>query len=222
MDLLVVVPHPDDESFGAGGALLLAKEAGLRTGVLTLTRGEAGRTLGLCPPEALPEVRLQELRRAAEILGVDYLEALSFPNALPQEGVEAPRGAATGRGLSDHPEAEGAIRERLLALRPRFVLTFPPDGINGHPDHVAASRYALKAAQGLAQVVYFVRPEGPLPVTHRLRLPEWALARKLQALAQHKTQALSVLAFMERHPQRLWTETFHLLGASGLREGPWW
>ena len=32
MDLLVVVPHPDDESFGAGGALLLAKEAGLKTG----------------------------------------------------------------------------------------------------------------------------------------------------------------------------------------------
>ncbi|MFX5108402.1 PIG-L family deacetylase, partial [Acinetobacter baumannii] len=45
LDLLVVVPHPDDESFGAGGALLLAKRAGLRTGILTLTRGEAGRTL---------------------------------------------------------------------------------------------------------------------------------------------------------------------------------
>nr|BAL57649.1 hypothetical conserved protein [uncultured Deinococcota bacterium] len=221
VDLLVVVPHPDDESFGAGGALLLAKEAGLRTGVLTLTRGEAGRTLGLCPPEELPRVRVEELKRAAAVLQVDYLEVLDYPNALP-EGAQGERGPATGRGLSDHPEAEEAVREKLLALRPRFVLTFPPDGINGHPDHVAASRYAREAAKGLAQVVYFVRPEGPLPVTHRLRLPQWALARKLQALAQHRTQALSVLAFMERHPQRLWTETFHLLGASGLREGPWW
>ena len=115
-----------------------------------------------------------------------------------------------------------AIRTRLLHLRPRFVLTFPPDGINGHPDHVAASRYAREAAQGLAQVVYLVRPDGPWPVTHRLRLPERVLARKLQAIAQHKTQALSVLKFLEMFPERLWTETFHLLGASGLREGPWW
>ena len=87
---------------------------------------------------------------------------------------------------------------------------------------MAASRYAREAAQGLAQVVYLVRPDGPWPVTHRLRLPERVLARKLQAIAQHKTQALSVLKFLEMFPERLWTETFHLLGASGLREGPWW
>jgi hypothetical protein len=43
-----------------------------------------------------------------------------------------------------------------------------------------------------------------------------------QALAQHKTQALSILDFMERHPERLWTETFHLPGSQGTREGPWW
>ena len=221
MDLLVVVPNPDDESFGAGGALLLAKEAGLKTGVLTLTRGEAGRTLGLCPPEELPQVRVEELKRAAAVLQVDYLEVLDYPNALP-EGAQGERGPATGRGLADHPEAVEAIRTRLLRLRPRFVLTFPPDGINGHPDHVAASRYAREAAQGLAQVVYLVRPDGPWPVTHRLRLPERVLARKLQAIAQHKTQALSVLKFLEMFPERLWTETFHLPGASGLREGPWW
>ncbi|MFN4071134.1 MAG: PIG-L deacetylase family protein, partial [Thermus caldifontis] len=231
-DLLVVVPHPDDESFGAGGALLLAKEAGLRTGILTLTRGEAGRTLGLCSPEELPQVRVRELQQAAEILGVDFLQVLPFPNALPQavhlglrgpKGAgEEPRGLASGKGLLDHPEAEAAIRERLLTLRPRYVVTFPPDGINGHPDHVATSRYAKRAAEGLAQVVYFVRPEGPWPITHRLRLPEWALARKLKALAQHKTQALSILAFMEGYPERLWTETFHLPGFQGTEEGPWW
>ncbi|APD08925.1 PIG-L family deacetylase [Thermus brockianus] len=222
LDLLVVVAHPDDESFGTGGALLLAKEAGLRTGILTLTRGEAGRTLGLCPPEALPEVRTEELSRAAAILRVDFLEVLSFPNGLPQEAEEGERGKAQGEGLLDHPEAEDAIRKRLQALRPRFVVTFPPDGINGHPDHVAASRYVQGAARGLARVVYMVRPEGPYPPTHRLRLPEWALREKLRAIAQHRTQALSVLAFLERHPERLWTETFHVVGEAGLVEGPWW
>ncbi len=225
VDLLVVVPHPDDESFGSGGALLLAKRAGLRTGILTLTRGEAGRTLGLCPREALGQVRTEELRKAAAILEVDHLEVLDFPNGLPQGAEGEGRGQARGPGLLEHPEAEAAIRERLLRLRPRFVLTFPPDGLNGHPDHVAASRYATRAAEGLAQVVYFVRPEGPWPVTHRLRLPEWALVRKLQALAQHRTQALSVLGFMERYPERLWVESFYVVGkspAEGMREEPWW
>ena len=162
MDLLVVVPHPDDESFGAGGALLLAKEAGLKTGVLTLTRGEAGRTLGLCPPEELPQVRVEELKRAAAVLQVDYLEVLDYPNALP-EGAQGERGPATGRGLADHPEAVEAIRTRLLRLRPRFVLTFSPDGINGHPDHVAASRYAREAAQGLARWSTWSAPTAPGP-----------------------------------------------------------
>ncbi|AFV77032.1 PIG-L family deacetylase [Thermus oshimai] len=221
MDLLVVVPHPDDETFGAGGALLLAKAEGLRTGVIALTRGEAGRTLGLCPPERLGEVRAEELRKAAEVLGVDHLEVLSFPNGLPPEAGEEERGVFRGEGLMAHPEAVEVLRARFLALRPRFVLTFPPDGINGHPDHVATSRYVREAAEGL-RLVYFVRPDGPWPVTHRLRLPEWALARKLRALAQHKTQALSVLAFMERYPERLWTESFFVVGAEGLKEGPWW
>ncbi|MCX7739672.1 MAG: PIG-L family deacetylase, partial [Meiothermus sp.] len=44
MDLLVVVPHPDDEVFGAGGTLIQYAEWGRETGLITLTRGEAGRT----------------------------------------------------------------------------------------------------------------------------------------------------------------------------------
>ncbi|KGQ21924.1 LmbE-like protein [Thermus filiformis] len=222
LDLLVVVPHPDDEVFGAGGLLVLAKRDGLRTGVLTLTRGEAGRTLGLCTKEELPQRRVEELRRSAEILGVDRLEVLSFPNGLPQDRDDLPRGPFSGRSLLDHPEAEEAIRERVLAWRPRYLVTFPPDGINGHPDHVACSRYATRAASGLARLFYYAPPQGGLPITHRLRLPEEALARKLRAIAQYKTQALSVLAFMERAPERLWTETFHEVGKEGVWEGKWW
>ncbi len=222
LDLLVVVPHPDDEVFGAGGLLVLAKRDGLRTGVLTLTRGEAGRTLGLCPQEELPQRRVEELTRSAEVLGVDHLEVLSFPNGLPQEPDALPRGPFSGKGLREHPEAETAIRERLLAWRPRYVVTFPPDGINGHPDHVACSRYTTRATQGLARLFYYAPPQGSLPVTHRLRLDEEALARKLRAMAQYKTQALSVLAFIERAPERLWTETFHEVGKEAGWVGKWW
>ena len=80
LDLLVVVAHPDDESFGTGGALLLAKEAGLRTGILTLTRGEAGGTLAPCPPEALPRGATKRPSRRGPIPRWNFLKALSFPN----------------------------------------------------------------------------------------------------------------------------------------------
>lgn len=222
LDLLVVVPHPDDEVFGAGGLLVLASWDGLKTGVLTLTQGEAGRTLGLCSREELPQRRVEELRRSAEILEVDHLEVLSFPNGLPQHKDGLPRGPFSGKGLQDHPEAEEAIRKRLLSWRPHYVVTFPPDGINGHPDHVACSRYTTQAASGLARLFYYAPPQGSLPITHRLRLDEEALGRKLRAMAQYKTQALSVLAFMERSPERLWTETFHEVGREGRWEGKWW
>lgn len=222
LDLLVVVPHPDDEVFGAGGLLVLARRDGLKTGILTLTQGEAGRTLGLCSREELPQRRVEELRRSAEILEVDHLEVLSFPNGLPQEKDGLPRGPFSGKGLLDHPEAEEAIRKRLLSWRPRYVVTFPPDGVNGHPDHVACSRYTTQAASGLARLFYYAPPQGSLPITHRLRLDEEALGRKLRAMAQYKTQALSVLAFMERSPKRLWIETFHEVGRRGRWEGKWW
>ncbi|MGQ9754178.1 MAG: hypothetical protein ACUVQD_05960 [Thermaceae bacterium] len=58
--------------------------------------------------------------------------------------------------------------------------------------------------------------------THRLRLNEKILGLKIKAVAQYKTQALSLLSFMERSPERLWTETFHEIGQKGVWEGRWW
>ena len=46
LDLLVIVAHPDDESYGVGGTLAEYASAGRRTGLITLTRGGNGRTSG--------------------------------------------------------------------------------------------------------------------------------------------------------------------------------
>lgn len=228
MDLLVIVPHPDDEVFGAGGTLIQYAQRGLQTGLITLTKGEAGRTLGLCEAERLGDFRADELRRAAEILQVGNLEIYDYPNGLPntsREGEARGHGFATASGVADHPEIADLLLWRLEVLRPRAVITFAPNGSNRHPDHVATHRFVLQAVERSGQKIklfYYAAPkpipeylEGYLPPNHFRQLPLEVVLQKLRAMAQHRTQALSVLNFMDKFGTRLATETFHLVGYAG-------
>lgn len=227
-DLLLIVPHPDDEVFGAGALLARIAASGGRAAILTLTRGAAGRTLGLCSRAELPEVRERELRASLEQLGVEDATILDHQDYVPDDD----------RGVPPHPGLAALPREELLGemlavierTRPRVVLTFPPNGSNGHPDHVVTSELATEAFRRAAhrpEALYyyasdapFVGPQRPgflpeermheraLRPTHYLEADEH-LALKLKAMACHETQALSVMGFMRRMPERLLVESFH-------------
>ncbi len=213
MELLLVVPHPDDEVFGAGGVLYQATRRGWSTGLITLTRGDRGKDLGLCSREELPRVREEELRRSAAILGVGHLEVHGYPD----------------QGVGDHPEIVDLLVKRFGALAPERIVTFPPNGLNRHPDHVATHRWVVEALARYRPVkLYYYAPprpypgfrEGWKPPTHRVALDHGALAVKLKAMAQYRTQALSVLKIMNAAAPRLLEETFHLVGYEGEeREG---
>lgn len=228
-DLLLVVPHPDDEVFGSG-ALLARTAARGRAATLTLTRGAAGRTLGLTTRAGLAERREAELRASLEMLGVQEVTILDHPDYVPD----------ADRGMPAHAGLAALSRERLVSdvlavidrTRPRAVLTFPPNGANGHPDHCLTNEVVLeahaRAALRPARLYYFANPArfaGPqrpgflpeeemharyLPPTHCAPAGE-ELATKLAAMGCHETQALSVLGFMREQPHRLLEETFHLV-----------
>jgi len=226
--LLVIVPHPDDEVFGAGGTLIQYADRGLETGLITLTKGEAGRTLGLCRAENLGDFRAEELKRAAKILKVGSLEIHGFPNGKPNTSVEGEArgtGFETVNGVADHPEIVDLLIWRFEVLRPRAIITFAPNGGNRHPDHVATHQWVSKAVARSEQkikVFYYAAPkplpefaEGWLPPNHIRHIPLEVLTQKLRAMAQHRTQALSVLQFMDRFSGRLHVESFHLAGYEG-------
>ena len=127
-DTVAIWAHPDDETYLGGGLMAALRDAGHRVVCVTATRGELG---GQAPPEVLRRVRTEELGRALAVLGVEEHHWLDLPDG----------------SLDDvDPAGPTAWLVALLAeVRPRTVLTFGPDGITGHPDHIAVGRWARAA-----------------------------------------------------------------------------
>lgn len=136
VDLLWVLAHPDDESFSSAGTMLLANDSGFTTGLVCATRGEAGeiRDGSITTRSSLPAVREQELRRAMRLAGMDELRLLGFRDSgmAGTDDNDDPRALVNAPGEELLAHVTGQIRE----LRPRVVITFGPDGIYGHPDHI--------------------------------------------------------------------------------------
>ena len=76
--ILFVFAHPDDESHWGSGVAARCHDEGVRTVLVTATRGERGTTGGLCAAEELANVRERELRNASRILKFDALEILPY------------------------------------------------------------------------------------------------------------------------------------------------
>lgn len=75
--VLIVVAHPDDAEYGTSAAVAAWTEAGIEVGYLLATAGEAG--MQRSPAEAGP-LRRDEQRDACQIVGVDHLTILDFPD----------------------------------------------------------------------------------------------------------------------------------------------
>lgn len=146
VDILWIYAHPDDEAFGSSGLMMLATDRGYTSGVICATRGESGEIANsaLADPVILGAVRERELRQAMRLAGVSTLRLLPYRDS----GMAGTPENDDPRALTQAPERAvvadvvGYIRE----LQPRAIVTFGPDGIYGHPDHVAIGTYATVAA----------------------------------------------------------------------------
>ena len=81
LTLMCILAHPDDESLGNGGILAKYSAEGVKTYLLTATRGESGwfGEPGEYPgPEALGRIREHELRSAASVLGLQDVSFLDY------------------------------------------------------------------------------------------------------------------------------------------------
>jgi LmbE family N-acetylglucosaminyl deacetylase len=138
--VLGVWAHPDDETYLCGGIMAAAAAAGSRVVCVTATRGELGSTdpERWPPGEGLARVRTVELENALRHLGVAEHHWLDYPDG--------------GCADADQDEAVARVRAIAEAVQPDTVLTFGPDGMTGHPDHQAVSRWTVAAVDGDARV----------------------------------------------------------------------
>jgi N-acetyl-1-D-myo-inositol-2-amino-2-deoxy-alpha-D-glucopyranoside deacetylase len=136
MRYLIVVAHPDDETFGCGSILAHAAGAGHETIVLCATRGEAGESRVAAGD--IGALREAELRDAARILGVSTVRVLDYADS-GMSG-EPP---ADALAAADAARVAAAVTAVLDELRPDVVVTL--DASDGHRDH-AVIRDATLAA----------------------------------------------------------------------------
>jgi len=151
VDLLWVLAHPDDEAFGNAGIMTWARSQGLRCGLVCATRGEAGEIsdLSLADRESLGAVRELELRTAMTHVGLAALRILPFRDS----GMAGTEENADPRSLEMATDASvnAVLTAHIRELRPSTVITFGPDGVYGHPDHVKIGRLAMEAVQAAAR-----------------------------------------------------------------------
>lgn len=129
LDILALGAHPDDVELSCGGTLALHAALNYRCGVVDLTRGEMGT-------RGTPEIRMEEARKAAEILGLQARENLGFADGFFED--------------DRHHQLE--VARMIRRYRPEILLINAPT--DRHPDHGRGASLVRKAAflAGLAKV----------------------------------------------------------------------
>ncbi|TBL77826.1 PIG-L deacetylase family protein [Paenibacillus thalictri] len=180
-----IYAHPDDETFMCACLIKQLAEQGETAALLLATKGDAGNKNGYAidkSREELAEIRVKEMEEAARIMELPIVEHLGLPDGKLKDA------------------AEDDFVDRVVAFIQKHdikaVFTFPEDGSNGHPDHIAISHIVRKAVFSgrcpSVQKLYFTGlfPKDRRPSVLIDTKPQWKM--KAAALSAHRSQILGV------------------------------
>lgn len=203
-----IFAHPDDPEFFCGATFARWAAEGAHITFVMATSGDKGSDDPEMTREKLAEIREEEERRAAEILGVKEVVFLRYPDG------ELEPNLALRRDLT-----------RLIRMKkPDVVVTSDPtafwysSGYINHPDHRAIGEVTLAAvfptARDRLNFIELERDEGldTHKVTHiYLAIPAEATTQvdvtdyvetKINALREHKSQIKDMDGLAERIRER--------------------
>ncbi len=132
--VLVVMAHPDDVDFGAGGTVRAWTRAGIEVSYCIITNGDAGGFDPAVPRSEIPAIRQAEQRAAAAVLGVDDVRFLGYRDG----------------ELTVTHELRRDISRVIRQVRPDRMLIQSPDRNwerlpASHPDHLASGEAAIQS-----------------------------------------------------------------------------
>ncbi|MGP4064576.1 bacillithiol biosynthesis deacetylase BshB2 [Oceanobacillus sp. M65] len=194
--VVVIYPHPDDESFGAAGTISKFREEGVPVTYLCGTLGEMGRNMGsptFANRETLPEIRKKELIKACEVLDID-LQMLGYRDKTVE--------------YEDRNEVAKHLKGLLEKLDPSLVITHYPEHAV-HPDHNALGAAAIEAVRLMdegqrpvvwAQAISRDYPEvlGTPDIVNDVRK---YFDKKMEAILCHDSQAGGILGQIKNYQQ---------------------
>jgi LmbE family N-acetylglucosaminyl deacetylase len=181
--MVVVAPHPDDETLGVGGLMALARAAGAHITVVAVTNGDASHPLSpTLRPDELARLRIAEQRAALAELGLADVEIrrLDIPDGRVRDQFDT-------------------VVDRLAALLPVGSTCLATFAADGHPDHDAVGAAAARACRdrGIPLLEFpiwtwhWARPGDDRVPWHRLArvpLPPALVEAKRRAVACFRTQ----------------------------------
>lgn len=162
LKLMMVLAHPDDESLGNGGTLARYADEGVKTYLVTATRGEKG---WFSDPDEYPgaeelgRIREAELRSAAAVLGIEEVSFLDYVDGELDN--------------ADEDEVVGKIAAHIRRVRPQVVVTFDQNGLYGHPDHMAICRFTTAGVAAAADPTFTDDDDQPEHSVSKLYYMAW-------------------------------------------------
>ena len=181
MTILVLAPHPDDESIGMGGTIAKFAAEGERVVVVVFSGGEEANFWQ--KQDAVRTTRMRECIKAGKILGVADIIFFELADlTLRTEIVER--------------DVESRLREIIDKEQPRMVFTTAVDDV--FPDHRAVANliFSLKKQHYPDLAVWVYTVWNPLHITHREQ-PRLVVnitktfSQKWRAIHTYKSQKLS-------------------------------
>ncbi|MCY7495443.1 bacillithiol biosynthesis deacetylase BshB2 [Bacillus safensis] len=192
--VLVMLPHPDDESFGVAGLIAQSRKRGIPVTYACGTLGEMGRNMGsptYANRETLPELRKQELINACKEMDITDLRMLGLRDKTLE--------------FEDDEYMADVMETIIDEVKPTLIVTFYP-GHGVHPDHDATGEAVIRAL--------YRKKKEDRPVTYCMAITknrEEVLGHadividitdvadiKLNALRAHRTQTEGMLRELEQ------------------------
>lgn len=150
--MLLICAHPDDETISCGGTIAKYSRAGWQVDLICATSGEAGShgPYTNISPQQLGDIRRKELEKAGELLGIATITFLGYKDGSLKNLIAG--------------ELEDVVYRKMTETAPDVVITYEPNGISNHPDHIKltfVSTYAFqKYAMGLRDLPNIITLKG--------------------------------------------------------------